>query len=94
MIKCFIVENLDNETPRGNFNKNSYYIAKLTNKPNTFSVLDEDQNWIPFKWYSKTSELSINHCRLYFYILENFIIENKKELNKYITDTEFYKINN
>ena len=50
MIKCFIVENLDSETPKGVFTRMSYYVAKITNnQPNTLAILDENQNWIPFK---------------------------------------------
>lgn len=90
MIKCFIVENLDSETPRGKFNK-SYYVAKISNnQPNTIAILDDNRNWVPFKWYTRNSELGVEHCRLYFYILDNFLIENKKELNKYINTTNLY----
>lgn len=91
MIKCFIVENLDSKTPEGVFKRKSLYIAKVTNKPNTFAVLDENQNWIDFKWYETEPELSENHCRLYFYILENFLIENNREMKRYIQTTNLYK---
>ena len=30
MIKCFVVENLDSNTPRGKFDR-SYYVAKISN---------------------------------------------------------------
>jgi hypothetical protein len=91
MTKCFIVENLDSETPKGVFTRMSYYVAKITNnQPNTLAILDENQNWIPFKWYTTTSELGVDHCRMYFYVLDNFLIENKIELNNYICKTNLY----
>ena len=92
MIKCFVVENLDSHTPKGKFIRNAFYLAKITNnQPNTLAVLDEDMNWIPFEWYSKRNYgLSYNHCRLYFYAWDNFIINNKKELNKYVKNSNMY----
>mgnify|MGYP006364673163 CR=1 FL=1 len=47
MIKCFIVKNIDNETPEGKFKENSFYIAKVANnKPNSFAVLESICNLI------------------------------------------------
>lgn len=92
MIKCFVAVNLDSETPRGKFNNMTYYLAKLSNnQPNTIAILDDNQNWVPFKWYSTTSELGDDHYRMYFYLIDNFLIENKKELNNYIINTKFYE---
>lgn len=91
MIKCFVVENLDNKTPEGKFVKYSFYLAKISNnQPNTLAVLDENLNWVPFKWYSTTSELGVDHCRIYFYAWDNFIIKNKKELNEYVRNSNMY----
>lgn len=90
MIKCFVVKNIDNITNEGDFNVNSFYIAKISsNKPNTFAVLDNDKNWISFKYFTRTCNYN-NHYILYFDIWDEFLIENKKELNKYIPTTKFY----
>lgn len=92
MIKCFIVKNVDNITPEGKFKINSFYIAKIScNKPNTFAVLDNDENWIPFKWYYLDNAHENEFCELYFDIWDEFLIENKKELNKYVPTTKFYE---
>lgn len=91
MIKCFIVESLDSNTPRGKFDK-SFYVAKISNNnPNTIAILDDNRNWIPFKWYTRRSKLGEDHYSMYFYILDNFLIKNKKELNSYIANINFDK---
>ena len=91
MIKCFIVQNIDNETPEGKFKENSFYIAKVANnKPNSFAVLDDKQNWVSFKYFTRTHNYE-NHYILYFDIWDEFLIENKKELNKYVPTTKFYE---
>jgi hypothetical protein len=91
MIKCFVVENLDSKTPKGKFERNAFYLAKISNnQPNTLAVLDENLNWVPFEWHSKGRYLEYNHCRLYFYAWDNFIIDNKKELNRYVRNSNMY----
>ena len=91
MIKCFIVKHVGNETPEGKFRENRFYIAKIANKPNTFAVLDDNKNWIPFKWYYLDNVYGNDFCELYFDIWDIFLIENKKELNKYVPTTKFYE---
>lgn len=92
MIKCFIVKNINNETVEGKFEVNSFYIAKVSNnKPNSFAVLDDNKNWISFKYFTRTNNYE-NHHIMYFDIWDTFLIENKKELNNYVPTTKFYKI--
>ena len=92
MIKCFIVQHIGNKTPDGEFRENKFYIAKLSsNKPNTFAVLDDNKNWIPFKWYYLNNIYGNDFCELYFDIWDVFLVENKKELNKYVPTTKFYE---
>lgn len=89
MIKCFIVQNIDMNTPDGKFNENKFYIAKISsNGVNMISVLDMNQTWVPFKWRGMTQP---EYFEKYFDIWDMFLIENKKELNEYIPTTEFYK---
>ena len=91
MIKCFIVKNIDNDTPNGLFEENKFYIAKVSsNKPNTFAVLDNNHTWISFKYFTRTLNYE-NHHIMYFDIYDEFLIENKRELNEYISTTKFYK---
>ena len=92
MIKCFIVKNVGNKSPEGKFKKDHFYIAKLSsNSPNTFAVLDDNKNWVPFKWYYLNNVYGNDFCELYFDIWDEFLIENKKELNEYVYTTKFYK---
>ena len=92
MIKCFIVKNVGNKSPEGKFKKDHFYIAKLSsNNPNTFAVLDDNKNWVPFKWYYLNNAYGNDFCELYFDIWDEFLIENKKELNEYAYTTKFYK---
>jgi O-glycosyl hydrolase len=91
MIKCFIVKNVGNKSPEGKFKKDHFYIAKISsNNPNTFAVLDDNKNWVSFKYFTRTHNYE-NHYILYFDIWDEFLIENKKELNEYVSTTKFYK---
>lgn len=91
MIKCFIVKCIDDNTSEGKFNEHAFYIAKVSsNKPNSFSVMDNDRKWVSFKYYTRTYNYE-NHYIMHFDIWDEFFIENKKELNKYILTTKFYK---
>jgi hypothetical protein len=89
MIKCFIVININDETPEGKFKENKFYIAKISsNNVNTISVMDINKSWVPFKWVGVKD---YNYFENYFNIWDSFLIENKKELNKYIPSTKFYE---
>lgn len=91
MIKCFIVKNIDNTTPEGKFKENSFYIAKIaSNRPNSFAVLDDNKNWVRFKYFTRTCNYE-NHYIMHFDIWYEFLAYNKKELNKYILTTKFYE---
>ena len=84
---------------KGEFVTDWYYTAKISsNNPNTLAVLDHYNNWIPFDLYDKNAFCldgqmiySNNHYKYYFEIIEEFLIANKKELNKYISNTKFYE---
>ena len=91
MIKCFIVQNTwIPENHDGKFKEGKFYIAKIScNAINTISVLDYHGTWVPFKW--RRGPLKIENFDLYFDIWDEFLIENKKELNKYILLTKFYE---
>lgn len=92
MIKCFIVKHVGNETPQGKFQDNKFYVARLSsNNVNTFAVLDDNKNWIPFKWYYLNNVYGNDFCELYFDIWDVFFVKDKKELNEYIPTTKFYK---
>lgn len=90
MLKCFIVQNIDDNTPTGVFNKGEFYIAKISNNDaNTFAVLDENENWVPFNRYSiENSNLLYSD---YFNEKYEHYFRNKKELNDYIDITQLYK---
>ena len=89
MIKCFIVQNVMEPKGRGVFKKNKFYIARIPDKINTISVLDMKGNWVPFKW--RRGPLSLEKFDVYFDIWDEFLIENKKELNLYVPTTKFYE---
>ena len=90
MLKCFIVQNIDDNTPIGVFNKGEFYIAKISNNDtNTFAILDENENWVPFNRYSiENSNLFYSN---YFNEKHEHYFRNKKELNDYIDITQLYK---
>ena len=89
MIKCFIVKNINSSTPERKFEENRFYIAKISsNGINTVSVLDKNKTWVPFKWRGM---MNINYMEKYFDIWDEFLVENKKELNEYVPTTKFYK---
>ena len=88
MIKCYIVQNVDNP-PLGVFKPDKFYIAKISNNNiNTFAILDEKQNWVPFNCRGIAEGLFV--YKLYFSIFEGFYVKNKKELNEYIESTKLY----
>jgi hypothetical protein len=90
MIKCFIVQNINSDTDDGEFKENKFYVAKIScNSVNNISVLDIKGNWVPFKWRGslKYTDAFVK----YFDIWDVFLIENKKELNKYVPTTKFYE---
>lgn len=89
MIKCFIVQNINSDTNNGKFEENKFYIAKISsNGINMVSVLDKNKTWVPFKWRGM---MDPNYMERYFDIWDEFLIENKKELNKYVPTTKFYE---
>ena len=89
MIKCFIVQNINSDTTNGKFEENKFYIAKISsNGINMVSVLDMNKTWVPFKWRGM---LNHDYMENYFDIWDVFLIENKKELNKYVPTTKFYE---
>lgn len=93
MIKCFICQCVQ-EPEKGKFEFNRFYIAKISNNDiNTFAVLDNNQNWVPFRYYTRNSNYD-NYYGFYFDTWDVFLVENKKELNKYIPTTKFYEIYN
>ncbi len=84
MIKCFIVECMENIN-KGNFDLGGLYIAKISNNDhNVYSVLDKNKNWVPFNCYGPDS------YKKYFNEFNIFYIENKKEMNKYIEESPLY----
>ena len=88
MIKCYIVRNV-NKVPFGNFNINDLYIAKISNNNhNTYAVLDDDNNWIPFSCYSQQG---LEIYSDYFIEIYNFHVKNKKELNNNVQSSCLYK---
>lgn len=90
MIKCFICQCVQ-EPEKGKFEFNRFYIAKISNNDvNTFAVLDNNQNWVPFKYYTRNGNYD-NYYGFYFDLWDNFLVENKKELNKYVPTTKFYE---
>jgi hypothetical protein len=90
MIKCYIVKNIESNVVEGIFKKDHFYIAKVSsNNPNTFAVLDDNKNWVSFKYFTRTHNYE-NHYILYFDIWDEFLIENKKELKEYVSTTKFY----
>lgn len=90
MIKCFIVQNTTVPEDRGKFKENRFYIAKIScNSINTISVLDNQGTWVPFRW--RRGRLTLENFDLYFDVWDEFLIENKKELNKYVPLTKFYE---
>ena len=91
MIKCFIVQHIGNKTPEGKFQINKHYVARISsNDVNMFAVLDDNKNWIPFKWYYRNNVYGNDFCELYFDIIFEFFVKNHKELNEYIPTTKFY----
>ena len=89
MIKCFICQCVQ-EPEKGKFEFNGFYIAKVSNNDiNTIAFLDNNQNWIPFKYYTRTGDYE-NYHGLYFDLWDTFYVNNKKELNEYIPTTKFY----
>jgi len=89
MIKCYIVKNIESNVVEGVFKENKFYIAKISsNGVNMISVMDNKQNWVPFKWRGMYDPKYFNK---YFEIWDAFLIENKKELNEYIISTKFYE---
>ena len=56
----------------------------------TLAVLDDNQNWIPFKYYTRTGKYE-NYYGLYFDLWDTFYNKNKKDLNEYVLTTKFYK---
>lgn len=94
MIKCYILQSTTNETPEGSFNENKFYIAKVSaNKPNSLTVLDNKQNWVHFKYFTRTQDYRQHHL-LYFVVIDTFFVKDKKELNEYIPTTKFYNQHN
>lgn len=90
MIKCFICQCVQ-EPKKGKFEFNRFYIAKISNNDiNTFAVLDNNQNWVPFKYYTRNRNYD-NYYGFYFDLWDVFLVENKKELNKYVPTTKFYE---
>ena len=88
MIKCYIVKNINNHSEMGKFKENNFYIAKISsNSVNNISVLDDMGMWVPFKW---RGAFYPDHINKYFDVWDVFLIENKKELRKYIESTKFY----
>lgn len=90
MIKCFICQCVQ-QPEKGKFRFNGFYIAKVSNNNiNTLAVLDDNQNWIPFKYYTRTGKYE-NYYGLYFDLWDTFYNKNKKDLNEYVLTTKFYK---
>ena len=52
---------------------------------------NDNKNWVPFKWYYLNNIYGNDFCELYFDIWDIFLVENKKELNKYVPTTKFYE---
>lgn len=89
MIKCFICQCVQ-KPEEGNFEFNRFYIAKVSNNNvNTLAVLDNNQNWVPFKYYTRNGNYD-NYHGFYFDLWDSFLVNNKKELNEYIPTTKFY----
>lgn len=83
MIKCFTVQNT-NLCGYGKFKLNNFYLAKISNNGiNTISILDDNDNWIPFD--NQHYCFRINPLRSnYFTLISEFYVKNKKDLNKFI----------
>ena len=89
MIKCFICQCVQ-QPEKGKFRFNGFYIAKVSNNNiNTLAVLDDNQNWVPFKYYTRTGKYE-NYYGLYFDLWDTFYNKNKKDLNEYVLTTKFY----
>lgn len=91
MIKCFICQCVQ-EPEKGEFEFNRFYVAKISNNDvNTLAVLDNNQNWIPFRYYELQGRIDLNKYDFYFDLWDTFLVNNKKELNEYVPTTKFYE---
>lgn len=91
MIKCFVVKYdkpLSKYIITGRYTLGCYYLAKITNSsPNTISILDDNDNWVPFDYQRIYLNIwSQPRWENYFSIETLFFVENKKELNKITYD--------